>query len=296
MGEFSTGFREKWLAAAEAKNSVLCAGLDPAEQWMKRGEKGLPFGISKRDWSRRYVQAVAPFCAALKPNLNYWGGEGDFETLADLSELAHSLGMVVIDDRKLADIGETNAAGLFYSMERGVDAVTYSPFAGNMKQTWELGNSMGLGIIGMCLMSNPEYAREKKKLVYVDDEELRTYPSSVPVTQSNYVQQYIQLAHDAHKHGLEGIVIGAPSPKNHVTLEELGHARSCVSGDMLVLMPGVGAQGGEAEAIWKYFGPNNVMVNVGRELMFPAGSKTPAAEQAAKAKFYMEMLNEKRKR
>ncbi len=40
-------FREKWLEAVKEKNSVLCAGLDPAEFGMGRGEKGLPKNVIK---------------------------------------------------------------------------------------------------------------------------------------------------------------------------------------------------------------------------------------------------------
>ncbi|GAH49542.1 unnamed protein product, partial [marine sediment metagenome] len=65
-------FRQKWLEAVEKKNSVLCAGLDPAEFNMGRRDKGLPEGVNKYGWAMRYIGAVAPFVAAIKPNLQYW--------------------------------------------------------------------------------------------------------------------------------------------------------------------------------------------------------------------------------
>jgi len=70
-------FREKWLAAVDKKNSVLCAGLDLADFEMGRGVEGLPSGVKKRDWTLAYIEAVAPHSAALKPNFQYWKGEGD---------------------------------------------------------------------------------------------------------------------------------------------------------------------------------------------------------------------------
>ncbi|MCK4522354.1 MAG: orotidine 5'-phosphate decarboxylase [Nanoarchaeota archaeon] len=288
-------FLEKWLKSVDKKNSVLCAGLDPAEFDMGRGEKGLAGGTNKKYWALRYLESVAPYCAAIKPNLQYWKDRGDMSTLLDISTTAHALGMVVIDDSKLADIGSTNDAGIFYAKSKGTDAVTFSPFAGNIAEAAEQAKNRDIGIICMCLMSNPEYKKEKNKLVPLCEDDhyynidLRTI-EGIP-----YAKQYIQLAYDANKYGLDGIVIGAPSKKNHIKEEEIQRVRSYVNDDMLVLLPGVGAQGGEADAIWKYFDANKVIVNVGRALMLPNGSKSTPQEQAQTAKQYQEMLNKLRK-
>jgi orotidine-5'-phosphate decarboxylase len=295
-------FKEKWLEAVKAKNSVLCAGLDPAEFGMGRGDKGLPeFGIHALDeakliWCMDYLKAVAPFCAACKPNIQYFKGKGDIEILYQITNLAHQLDMVVIRDDKLGDIGETNDAGMFYVKESGADAVTYVPFPGNMQEAAKQGKKHGIGVISMCLMSNPEYEAEKKKWVDVekikDDFLQEDRVAFVFEGQSAcHVPQYIHLARQASKFGLDGIVIGAPSGKNHIREDEIAKARAYAGDDMLVLLPGVGAQGGEASAIWKYFRPENVIVNVGRSLMLPKGSKSTPEEQAATAKQYMEMLN-----
>jgi len=307
-------FREKWLNAVDRKNSVLCAGLDPAEFEMGRGKKGLPSILTdKRDWALEYVEAVAPFCAAVKPNIQYWKNaaheidvgtltkrmQGDMKTLEEVSQLAHSLGMVVIDDSKLADIGSTNEAGMYHSEKKGADAVTLALFAGNMEEAAEQLEKWDIGGIHMCLMSNPEYEREKMKLVPVTRSDLSTYARSSATMGKTidgvfHTYQYLQLAHDASRYGIDGIVIGAPSKKNHIEGFEIEKVRAQVRRDMLVLLPGVGAQGGEADAIWKYFAAENVIVNVGRSLMLPNGSNSTPDEQAATAKHYMEMLNELR--
>ena len=157
-------FKEKWLTAVEKKNSVLCAGMDPAEFHMGRGDEGLPESQpSKRHWALGYIEAVAPYCAAIKPNIQYWKGRGymqdeqDMCTLSEMCSLSHSLGMVVIEDSKLADIGPTNDAGMYYAAKKRMDAITYSPFAGNIKEAAEQAHKHNLGLISMCLMSNPEY-------------------------------------------------------------------------------------------------------------------------------------------
>jgi len=294
-------FKEKWLEAVERKNSVLCAGLDPADFEMGRGDEGIPEGTNKLTWAEKYMKAVSPFCAAVKPNVQYWKGFNDSQALEYIAACAHDLGMAVIRDDKLADIGETNDAGMFYVAKSGADAVTFSPFAGNMKEAAEQGRKNNLGVIAMCLMSNPDYAKEKNKLVdvrdwaaYFDADDIIEVPGTdcdgIP-----HVRQYVHLAWQAREYGIDSIVIGAPSKKNHIKEEEIERARRYAGDEMLVLLPGVGAQGGEANAIWKYFAPENVIVNVGRAMMFPNGSKSTPNDQAAAAKHYMEMLNSLRK-
>jgi len=299
MTEQTRTFRDKWLEAVDRKNSVLCAGLDPAEFAMGRGEKGLPQGVDKIWWAEEYINAVAPFCAAVKPNYQYWKSRDGEVALYHIHGMAHSRGLVVIDDSKLADIGSTNDAGV-YSAARRADAVTFSPFAGNLEEATQQAHARGIGLISMVLMSNPEYEREKNKLVPLNEDEACSeyyMEEVIRVSESGgcpYVKQYIQLAHDARKFGTDGIVIGAPSDKNHITDKEISRVRNYVEGDALVLLPGVGAQGGEAGAIWREFGKDDVIVNVGRSLMLPKGSKSTPAQQAEAAKQYRDMLNEKR--
>lgn len=294
-------FREKWLAAVEKKNSVLCAGLDPADFGMERGEEGLPadvtlgsFGSGKYNWAFEYLEAVAPFVAAVKPNLQYWKGRGDMDSLHALVECADCFGLVTIDDSKLADIGSTNDAGLYHAKAKGFDAVTLAPFAGNMKEAAEQAKKRDIGLISMCLMSNPEYETVKNQWVRADDWSDYNHHDLVEIKGLPHVKKYIQLAHDAAQSGVDGIVIGAPSKKNHLKDGEIATARIYSRDDTLVLLPGVGAQGGEASAIWEYFNKDNVIVNVGRALMFPNGSNSTPEEQAQAAKYYQKMLNELR--
>ena len=287
-------FKEEWLEAVERKNSVLCAGLDPAEHDMGRGEQGLPSGVTKGDWAFNYVEAVAPYCAAIKPNSQYWRRNVDRATLKQITGLAHTLGMVVIEDAKLADIGETNDAGFFSMGHIGVDAVTYSPFAGNISEASAQATERDIGIICMCLMSNPQYARQKNMLVECGDSFPILNQDIVHIEGVAHTKQYIYLANKCEADGIDGLVIGAPSPKNHLTEEELAKVRHYVGASMLVLLPGVGAQGGEAKLIWNHFGKDNVIVNVGRSLMFPKGSNSTPEEQAEQARYYQKMLNEAR--
>lgn len=271
-------FREKWLEAVDKKGSVLCAGLDPAEFAMGRGEDGLPEGVDKLSWARSYIMAVAPYCAAVKPNFQYWKSIGGITSLHLISTITKDLGLVVIDDSKLADIGSTNDTGMFYSSQ-WADAVTYSPFAGNIEEASRQAHARNLGIIGMCLMSNPEFEKIKNMQISYEGKDIAFYDF---------------LARESNKYSLDGIVIGAPSTKNHISVKEIETVRKAVGDEMFVLLPGVGAQGGEADAIWRYFSKTNVIVNVGRALMFPYGSNSTPEQQAEAAKNYKTILNKLR--
>lgn len=287
-------FREKWLAAVEQKNSVLCAGLDPAEYDLGR-DQGLPYMVDKREWSFQYLRSVGPHAAALKINANYWKERDDMRTVEELADVAAvEFGMVVIDDSKLADVGSTNEAGIFYAKQRGFDAVTLAPFAGNMGETADQARKWDIGLISMCLMSNPEYGREKNSWVRVDLPGHFFKEDTEVIRGTTYTRKYLKLAYDAAKNGVDGIVIGAPSKHNRMTEDEIFRVRRYAGDEMLVLLLGVGAQGGEAETIWKYFDRDNVIANVGRALMFPNGSKSSPVEQADAARHYQKMLNDLR--
>lgn len=293
-------FNEKWLETIDKKGSILCAGLDPAEFKMGRGDEGLQESDNKFHWSLRYIESVAPYCAAIKPNFQYWKGELDSVQLREVVKYAKDLELIVIDDSKLADIGSTNDAGMFFSKDLGADAVTIAPYAGNMREAADLAREHGIGAITMCLMSNPEFQREKNMLVRLNSkEEEKSYRSNDLINYGGsslnvFVHRYISLAHDAQNFGLSGIVIGAPSFKNHIKNEEIEKIREYVDDEKLVLLPGIGEQGGEAESIWKHFGINNVIVNVGRSLMFPNGSNSSSEDHKEAAKHYKNMLNESR--
>ena len=296
-------FKEDFLTAVDKKNgSTLCAGYDPAKYTMGRGEKGLQEGVIKLEWGLRFIEAVAQYCSVLKINTQYMkesytsehfdvGRIGDMESLAVLTECAHSNDMVVIEDAKLADIGDTNEAGVYHSAEKAFDAVTYSPFAGNMEQVAQQGEEHEIGIISMCLMSNPEFKREKNNLVKIGADNYRQEDMINIPSFGIHTRKYIQLAHDAKKFNLDAVVVGAPSEDNHVQKSELEIIKHYIE-DLLVLIPGIGAQGGSAEVIWKYFAKDQVIVSLSRGLMFPEGSGSTPEQHAAKAKWYFEQFED----
>ncbi|MFH0977681.1 MAG: orotidine 5'-phosphate decarboxylase / HUMPS family protein [Candidatus Woesearchaeota archaeon] len=286
-------FLEKWLNSVRSKDSVLCAGIDPADFEIGRKDESLPADVLKSDWAKMYIEAVAPFAAAVKPNFHYWKGKPDAETLDAIFHLAGALGLPHIEDSKFADIGSTNDAGMFYASKRS-DAVTIAPYAGNMDEIAKQAKARNLGVFTMCLMTNPQYAREKNMLVPVSDEETYHRPDLSLVEGKLFVKRYIQLAHDASKFGLTGVVVGAPSADNHISEQEIEKVALYIGHDMLVLMPGIGKQKGFAQLHFKYFGKDRVIANVGRQLMFPNGAQSSPHEQYEAAKRFASEFNEMR--
>ncbi|MEK6881715.1 MAG: hypothetical protein AABY22_19000, partial [Nanoarchaeota archaeon] len=77
----------------------------------------------------------------------------------------------------------------------------------------------------------------------------------------------------------------APSKKNHIKDYEIANVAEFFAGNILV--PGIGAQGGELELLLNYFSKERLIVNVGRALMFPNGSgSTPEDQREAAIRFY----------
>lgn len=290
----SFNFKDAWFESVEKKNSILCAGVDPAEYIMGRSEKGsgLPSGIKKRDWVLNYLESVAPYIAAFKPNLRYFKGEEDNELLKELGLFAQDKGLVYIQDSKEADIGETNDAGIFNAALTGAHAVTLAPFAGNMKEAASQGKDRGIGIITMGLMSSPDYSKVKNMWVDISDDIDNYEVKDIQAIDGKpHARFYIKQVRDANRFGLAGIVLGAPSSANHITEQEVERVKYYSGNSLLKLVPGIGKQGGEVTMLAKYFKTNELIANVGRALMFPNGAYSDIDDWVSAAKEYKEMLN-----
>ncbi len=284
-------FREAWLESVDRKNSILCAGVDPAEYAMGRSEKGggLPAGISKRDFVFRFLEAVEPYISAFKPNARYIE---DNALWCEMGAFAQDKGLVMIQDSKEADIGATNDAGIFRAAIRGAHAVTLAPFAGNMKEAAVQGVDRNIGLITMGLMSSPDYAKVKNMWVDILDDVSNYDHADVKMIDGiPHARFYMVQVRDASRFGLAGIVLGAPSATNHITSAEIQRVKRYSDPKLLKLVPGLGAQGGEVSTLTKYFNPLELIPNVARASMFPKGQYSSTEDWVATAKNYRDMLN-----
>jgi len=268
-------FEDKWYKAVAEKSSILCVGIDPAEHG-QRPSRALPAGADKLAWCVDLVEQTAPYAAAIKPNRSYIEDFSRTQT-RQLVQHTKSFGLVTILDRKAADIGSTLDSAIYHAAQEGFDAMTFVQFAGNWGSASKSALSHGVDLFSMILMSNPEYAS------------IKGMPggSGLPF--------YLHAARQTRLLGFAGGVIGAPSDSNHLTEDEITWAKAHLGGDAskkLILMPGIGAQGGEAEYMVKMFG-DRLIVNVGRAVMYagPDFNNSPAKA----AEHYNSMLNDLRK-
>ncbi len=262
------GFIERYEEAKRKKKSVLCVGMDPVSQFLEPGEGAIDnryFENSSEiegmfDFCMDVVGKVKDHCCAIKPNMQFVMPFG-LERLKKINALAHKQGLVSILDNKLGDIGSTNKSSFYWAKQAGFDALTFSPFAGNIAEATAEAHKQGLGLIVLTLMTNPDakYFMREAKI------EGKT--------------GYAWIGEQIGKHGADGAVVGS----THTTKEEILEIRKLVGPEKVILIPGIGAQGGDLSGTAGAFG-KNVLVNVGRGVIY---AKKPAEE----AKKYSEMLN-----
>jgi len=270
-----TALVDKYLRFSDKTDSILCVGLDPAlprqrslnaipgrylEETADENEAILEFCLDIIDQTR-------DFCCAYKPNQQYiWGLTK--KQHKRLTTAIHKADAISLLDYKLNDIGATTESALFHIHECGYDAITFNPLLGNLQKIVALAHkySPQIGIIVLTLTSNPEAVRYQKEAT------IRGKP------------MYVAIAEDVKKCEADGCVIGATG---HVTEEDIRTVRAKAGEDKLFLIPGIGAQKGDAEKVIKTAG-KKLLINVGRAVIY---SENPAQ----KAEQYDRSFNELRK-
>lgn len=222
------------------------------------------------------VDATKDLVCAYKPNLSFYrGANGKYalrDTIAHINKKAP--GVPVILDAKQGDIGSSNDGYVAEDFNwYGADAVTVHPYLGMeaMKPFLDQGNK---GIIVLARTSNPGAG---------EFQDLRITETGDPDKLYDYGDHIVPLyqivaRHVAHGWNYSGncaVVVGATYP------DELAKVRKIV-GDMPILIPGIGAQGGELEATVKA-GANSrgqgMIINSSRGIIF-ASSGEDFAEAA----------------
>ena len=250
---------DKYNQRADAVDSLLCVGLDSDTD-------RLPIRFGAQEWpqftfNRHIIEQTADFAAAFKFNMAFYeakGAAGWRQLALSLEHLhEHYPDILTICDGKRADIGNTSAAYARAIFEElGFDAVTVNPYLGRdaVQPFLDYGDK---AVIVLCRTSNPG-AGELQDL-RVDGRRLW--------------QIVAELAAAWNDNGNCMLVAAATYP------DELAQIRALV-GDMTFLVPGIGAQGGDIEAVVES-GLNQhgrgLIINSSRGIIF---AKSPA--QAAK--------------
>ena len=231
MNSSSNTFNQQLQSAWASQGSMLCVGFDPDPRRLPQSLQGKPESIF--EFCRDIADATADLVCAFKPQFAYFASQ---RAEAQLEKLIKHLKdtyphIPVILDSKRGDIGSTADHYAMEVFERyGADAVTVSPYMGfdtiepYLKHT-------GKGVIVLCRTSNPGGS---------DLQFLNVSPDGQPL----YLHVAKLAAQQWNSSGQIGLVVGATFP------EEIAKVRAIV-GDMPLLIPGIGAQGGDIDATVK---------------------------------------------
>jgi orotidine-5'-phosphate decarboxylase len=223
-----SGFVEQLARAWERSDSLACVGLDPEIERFPRRIAAEPAPIFR--FNQAIIDATADLVCAYKPQFAHYAACGAEDQLERTIEYIHEShpGVPVILDAKRGDVGDTAERYAIEAFERyGADAVTVNPYLGGDALEPFLRHA-DKGVVILCRTSNPG-ARDLQDCV---------------IGQRKLYQVVAELtAQRWNSRGNCLLVVGATYPR------ELAEVRALV-GDMPLLVPGVGAQGGDvAQAV-----------------------------------------------
>ncbi|WP_223788156.1 orotidine-5'-phosphate decarboxylase [Marinicella meishanensis] len=219
-------FIQQLAQAQRQNNSLVCVGLDP------NPAKINAMGVDLLSWLQGIVDATAAHVCAFKPQIAYFAAMGAETELQQIIQYIHQQHptIPVILDAKRGDIGSTaeqyaNEAFIRYQ----ADAVTVNPYMGG--DTIEPYTQFAdKGVVVLCKTSNAG-SGELQNLTLDSGETL-------------FQRVAKQASERWNQHHNVLLVVGATYP------EELAQIRGIV-GDMPLLIPGIGAQGGDVAATLK---------------------------------------------
>lgn len=225
-------YRERLIEAAEKYQSIVCMGMDPVVDLIPL--EGNPASVIKEFYSSILTEMKKRnvFPGAVKPNHAFFARYG-FDTLRVLAELIQMFqeeGIPVILDVKRGDIGKTAMA---YADESftvyNADAVTVAPYMGYDSVKPFAEGYTDRGVYVLVRTSNA---------TATDIQEIETSSGKIYERVMRKVMEW-----DA---GSLGMVVGATAPEQlHAIMDEL-LASSC---EMPLLIPGIGAQGGDEREV-----------------------------------------------
>jgi orotidine-5'-phosphate decarboxylase len=250
-------FLEMLHAAQQRNRSLLCVGLDPEPTRFPAGMKDDATRIF--EFCARIVDATGELAIAFKPQIAYFAAHRAEEQLERLMRhLRASFPHVpVILDAKRGDIGSTAEQYAREAFERyGADAVTLSPFMGFDSVQPYLKHAEK-GAFLLCRTSNPGGDDlQNQRLASVDGQPL-LYEHIARLAQGPW-----------NLNGQLGLVVGATYPA------EIERVRA-LAPTLPLLIPGVGAQGGDAVATvkagWRADAP--IVVNSSRAILYASSGE-----------------------
>jgi orotidine-5'-phosphate decarboxylase len=254
-------FTDMLQAAQVARDSMLCVGLDPEPARFPGAWRGDASRIF--DFCAAIVDATQDQVCAFKPQIAYFAAHRAEDALERLIEHIHQVapGLPVILDAKRGDIGATAEMYAREAFERyRADALTLSPFMGFDSIKPYLRHP-GKGLILLCRTSNAGGSELQAQRL------------------ANGDMLYEHIARLAtgpwNREGQLGLVVGATYPGEIARVRELAP-------HLPLLIPGIGAQGGDAQATvragWRGgVSPGTIIVSSSRAVLYAAAEEDFAA-------------------
>jgi orotidine-5'-phosphate decarboxylase len=242
-------FIDKLSAAWTRNDSLLCVGLDPDLERFPAHLKDQPDGIVR--FCKAIIDATADLACAFKPQIAYFAALGAEDQLEEICRYLRATypHIPLILDAKRGDIGATAHQYAREAFDRyGADAVTVNPYMGfdsvEPYMAWQ-----DRGVIVLCRTSNA--GGSDLQFLDVGGQPLYQHVARLVAEKWNRNDQC-------------ALVVGATFP------QELAQVREII-GDMPLLVPGVGAQGGDVEATvraGRTAGGTGMMINSSRAILY----------------------------
>ncbi|MDR1888580.1 MAG: orotidine-5'-phosphate decarboxylase [Zoogloeaceae bacterium] len=224
-------FRQNLACAWAKQDSLLCVGLDPDPARFPAHLQGRDDAIF--EFCKAIVDATGDLVCAFKPQIAYFAAHRAEDQLEALIAHIHAVhpDIPVILDAKRGDIGSTAEQYALEAFERfRADAVTVNPYMGRDSVAPYLAYPEK-GVILLCRTSNP--GGSDLQFLPVGERGERLFERVARL-----------VAEEWDCAGQCALVVGATFPA------EIARVRALV-GDMPLLVPGIGAQGGDVEATIK---------------------------------------------
>ena len=267
--DFMHALRDRWARAG----SLACVGLDPEPAKFPARFAGDTDAVFA--FCRDIIDATAPYVCCVKPQIAHFAAlraEGALQRLVAHVHAAHP-GIPVILDAKRGDIGSTAKHYASEAFDRfRADAATANPYLGR-DSLQPLLDRADKGVVILCRTSNPG-AADLQDLVVADGRPL-------------YQHVAAKVAREWNGNGNCMLVVGATWP---------GHLRDvrAIAGDLPFLVPGVGAQGGDIEAVVRNAmtaDGTGLVVSSSRAILYASAGADYAEAAATAARALRDQIN-----
>ena len=263
-------FVEKLVNASRKNRSLLCVGLDsdPAQ---------IPGRLGQFEFNKAIIDATSDLVCSYKPNIAFYevlGSEGLNALKQTVEYIPDDIPVIV--DAKRGDIGDTAQAYARALFEHfNFDASTVSPYLGydSLEPFIEYEDK---AIFVLCRTSNAG-ATDLQSLICDDGDARRPLYEVVA-----------RKAGEWNRHGNIGLVVGATYPEE---LQAVRHLQP----DMPLLIPGIGAQGGDLSLTVRYGVDSKgekAVINSSRQVIFASTGRDFAEAARNAALTIKEAINE----